>query len=279
MPSLAARKMAAGSISNEPARASDGRITIVMRKGRGGELLVESIANELSERAKVGRIPVYFVDQKGFVPMMVQSSAIKSNMPDIRAASKVLLFESSLLDKLDNAEIKAVVAHEVAHVKNKDLGVRLSQETECKIYSRVSLAGGFAMPAVGAAVVITLTRLIASAEATIGSPGAVALIIGNFAGTGIAGLILYEKATNAVAYAIRNFFERKSEFLADKVAGELTGNPGALASALQKMDGEHKTFMAWIYDDHPSIGRRVKRLLAQSDGMANNDNRISEKGA
>jgi heat shock protein HtpX len=177
---------------------------------------------------------------------------------------------AGLLDKLNREELQAVVAHEMAHVKNYD--IRLMTVVAALVgsvllisdWGRRGLAWGGG-------------RRRSSRNG--GAGGVIALV---FLVVWLISIILAPLIARLVAMAI----SREREYLADASGSELTRNPGALASALEKIDaaieptpsikqgvahlciadprglrsaGKETGWMA-LFSTHPPVRRRIELL-------------------
>ena len=165
---------------------------------------------------------------------------------------------TGLLDLLTRDEIRGVMAHELAHVKNRDT------------------------------LVMTVTATVAGAIAALanlalffGGGGNDEERPGGLIGT-LALMILAPMAAGLVQMAI----SRTREYEADKVGAEIAGDPGALASALQKIESHARRIVNPtaernpasgqlfiinplagkgadnLFSTHPATGNRVKALMA-----------------
>lgn len=114
-----------------------------------------------------------------------------------------------LLEKLNKAELEGVMAHEIGHILNRDIRVMLLA---------ITLVGAIEM--IGEILIRTRSR-----ESRKGNPlmiiGLLFLIIGVLVGT-----------------LTKLAISREREYLADATSAELTSNPLALASALEKIAGD-----------------------------------------
>ena len=165
-----------------------------------------------------------------------------------------------LIDKLEKDELEAVIAHELTHIRNHD--VRLLIVT-------VIFVGIFSF--VGELIFNGVFR----SGVRIG--GHTRSRNGDSRGGGL--LILIALVAIAVAYllaiVLRFALSRKREYLADAGAVELTRNPEAMISALEKISGRsdveapddvrqmmvdnNKRFLG-VFATHPSIEKRIKAL-------------------
>jgi heat shock protein HtpX len=163
-----------------------------------------------------------------------------------------------ILNLLNDEEMEGVIAHELGHVRNRDILISSVAAT---------LAGAITM----------LARMAYWGE-----------LFGGFGGgdrdrrggpiSALAMLILAPVAAMMIQLAI----SRSREYGADESGAHLTGNPYALASALAKLDAYSKripmaaspsTAHLWIvqprlnwaslFSTHPPIPKRIERLTGQ----------------
>jgi heat shock protein HtpX len=136
-------------------------------------------------------------------------------------ANAAVCATTGLLQRLSNEEVAGVMAHELAHVKNRD----------------------------------TLTMTIA---ATIS--GAVAML-GNFAffmggrrdnPLGILGILLVIIVMPLAATLIQMAISRAREYEADRIGAEISGRPLWLASALQRIQSSAKQIANETAEGHPA---------------------------
>jgi heat shock protein HtpX len=178
---------------------------------------------------------------------------------------------AGLLDALNREELQAVVSHEMAHVKNYD--VRLMTVVAALVGS-VLLIADFGRRGMG------WGRGFRRRESRDGGGGgAIALV---FLVLWILSLVLAPVIAQLVAMAV----SREREFLADASGSELTRNPLALASALEKIDAavaptpsikqgvahlciadprgrrvnERSGAFAQLFATHPPIAKRIALL-------------------
>ena len=174
----------------------------------------------------------------------------------------VVAVTQGLLDRLNPQEVKGVLAHELGHILNRDTLIS-------------------AVVAVMASALMHFVHFFAFFGG------------GNREGRGghpilmLATVILAPLAATLIQLGI----SRSREYLADETAARLTGDPEALASALQKISGEiqretengeiepqpgmaHLYIMSpmmggggvmSLFSTHPPVGERVKKLLALRD--------------
>ena len=177
---------------------------------------------------------------------------------------------AGLLEALNREELQAVVSHEMAHVKNYD--IRLMTVVAALVGSVLLISdwGRRGMRWGGG-------RRRSSRDG--GGGGAVMLV---FFVLWIVSLVLAPLIARLVAMAV----SREREYLADASGSELTRNPGALASALEKIDAakeptpsikqgvahlciadprgrlvnEREGRLAELFATHPPIAKRIALL-------------------
>ncbi len=174
----------------------------------------------------------------------------------------VVAATTGLLKILDKNELEGVMAHEMAHVGNRDMLV---------MTTAVALAGAVAI----LADFLTRTFLFGGGR----DKHPIFLVIG------IAGIILAPIAAQMIRMAI----SRKREYLADASAALLTRYPEGLASALEKISNTHQPlrrvshatshlFIADPFADTQSnaIGKRINSWFATHPPVEERIRRLRE---
>jgi heat shock protein HtpX len=180
-----------------------------------------------------------------------------------------------LLQTLDDAELEAVLAHELTHIRNRD--VRL-------LVIAVIFVGIFSF--VGEMMFRGLTNVRWSGSGNGGGSSSRSSSRSS-SGGGALIAILAALAIIAVAYAlaivIRFSLSRRREYLADAGAVELTKNADAMIGALRKISGkaqianapaevremfiEHAhAGLGEIFATHPPIEKRIEALVTFAGG-------------
>lgn len=188
--------------------------------------------DELSQAAHLQQAPRLYLDPQ-FEP----------NAYTLPAQSfYALVLTRGLLEALSPEEVQAVMAHEVAHVKNQDLSILYLAEQMGRIVLALSHWGFW----------VFLFALPLFVFGTWAIPWAGLLV-----------LLLAPRLFFRLLFA----FSRSREFLADQGAVDLTHNPGALARALGKIArfvaGWQPSFVAPApkpWQTHPSLEERIYRL-------------------
>ena len=152
---------------------------------------------DLARRAGLPRPRITVIDSE-------QPNAFATGRDPAHAA---VAASTGLLGLLDRDEIRGVMAHELAHVKNRDT------------------------------LTMTITATIAGA---IGALANFAFFFGGRDGegraTGILGTIVVAVLGPIAAGLVQMAISRGREYEADRAGAEISGDPEALASALQKID-------------------------------------------
>jgi len=193
----------------------------------------------LAQRAGLPAPKVYIIDNP-------QPNAFATGRNPENAA---VAATSGLLSLLSREEIRGVMAHELAHVKNRDT------------------------------LTMTVTATIAGAVAMLAN---FALFFGDRDRNPIVGLMIMFLAPIA-ASLVQMAISRSREYEADRVGAEIGGEPEALASALQKIesyasqrmnvDAERNPAMAHLFIINPLSGRGADNLFSTHP---NTKNRIAQ---
>jgi heat shock protein HtpX len=178
-----------------------------------------------------------------------------------------------LVEKLSREELQGVIAHEMSHIRNND--VRLMTVVAALIGAVMLLVElGLRTFRFGGG------RRKSSSGRGSGGAGGVFFVIW------ILAMVIAPVVSQLLAMAV----SRQREYLADAAGAELTRNPGALASALQKIDAaeeptrsikkgtghlciadplgrpanEREGFLADLFATHPPIQKRITMLKAMA---------------
>ncbi|CAH0262259.1 M48 family metallopeptidase [Roseomonas sp. CECT 9278] len=178
-----------------------------------------------------------------------------------------------LMNALDDRELAAVLAHELAHIRNGDARLGLI----AAVFVGVISLGFDSM---------TRGRRLARAGGATRDEGGGWRVSGNSRNTGWAALIgvLMISLAWLLATALRMALSRNREFLADAGAVELTSDPDAMISALRKVEGNAEmpevspqvralfledasdNALSSLMATHPPIASRVEALVKFAGG-------------
>lgn len=164
---------------------------------------------------------------------------------------------TGILRLLPQRQLEGVLAHELAHIKNRDT------------------------------LIMTVTATIASAVMFLAHMAQWAAIFGGFSrnedddGGGILGFLVAVIVAPIAATLVQMAISRSREFAADAAGAQLAGTPHDLADALEKLDDSAKRIpahvfpatahlfivnalsgqrLATLFSTHPAIVERVRRL-------------------
>lgn len=199
---------------------------------------------------------------------IIETPALNAFASGLTDKSYKVTVTRGLIESLNKDEIEAVLAHELTHIMNRD--VRL-------LIIAVIFVGIFSF--FGELVFRNMFRTGVRVGGHTRSRN------GDSRGGGL--LILIAVALIVIAYllalVIRFSLSRKREFLADAGSVELTRNPDAMISALQKISGhsdvdapndvrqmmvDNAQPFAGVFATHPSIDKRIEALREFAGGIA-----------
>lgn len=211
--------------------------------------VLHEIVEELSQRAGIPKPGVYIIPEKS--PNAFATGRNPQN--------GVVGVTEGILQALSKEELKGVLAHELGHIRNRDILVQTVAAT---------LAG----------VVMFVSSMIRWA-AIFGMGG------DDEGGHPIVAILLAIVAPLA-ALIIQMAISRSREYLADEAGAQIAGDPRFLASALEKMEAYSKKApmktanestahmfivnplkgksLAKLFSTHPPIEERITRLRAMS---------------
>jgi heat shock protein HtpX len=177
---------------------------------------------------------------------IISDDSLNAFASGINARTYTVTLSAGIIQKLNDEELESVIAHELTHIRNRD--VRL-------LIVSIVFVGIFAMLAQICLRMIVHTPRVRTRNNSKGS-GAI--------------LILAALVVAAVGYLLailmRFAISRKREYLADAGAAEMTKNPCALASALRKISADPnieavtRDDVAQLFIEHP--GHQAKHGIA-----------------
>jgi heat shock protein HtpX len=206
------------------------------------------IVQEVSQQANIPMPKVYIIPSDN-----ANAFATGRNYKHAAVAAT-----QGILDLLNEDELKGVIAHEIAHVKNRDILISSIAAT---------IAG-----------VIGYVAFMARWAAIFGGFGG----RDNNGGNNIVSLLVLAILTPLIAAIIQMAISRSREFLADETGAKIIKSPFGLASALEKLENNAKQHpmrfgnpstahlfisnpfrargLVKFFSTHPPMQERVKRL-------------------
>ncbi len=196
---------------------------------------------------------------------IIDDDSLNAFASGINNSTYSVSLSKGIIEKLDDDELEGVIAHELTHIRNRDVRLLIISIVFVGIFSFL------------AEIAFRSLRFAGSGKRSSDKDG-----------KGSGAIILIAIAITAVAYFIslllRFGISRKREYLADAGAAEITKKPYALASALRKISGDpmieavenrdvaqlfiqnptlsaHKS-ASWdnMFATHPSIEKRITLL-------------------
>jgi len=212
---------------------------------------IHQMVDELAQRGGLPKPRIYMI------PSETPNAFATGRNPE----HAVVAVTQGIVRLLNPEELKGVLAHELGHVKNRDI-----------------LIGSIAATLAG---VVMMLASMARFAAIFGIGGS-----DDDDGGNIFGLILMSILAPLAAMLIQMAISRSREFLADQTGARLAGNPRSLASALEKLATASKRipmkeasqatahmfivnplsgggFTKW-FSTHPPVEERVRRLQAMA---------------
>ncbi|MCL2290229.1 MAG: M48 family metallopeptidase [Bacteroidetes bacterium] len=172
---------------------------------------------------------------------VIEDNSLNAFASGISKNTYTVTLTRGIINKLDDQELEGVIAHELMHIKNRD--VRL-------LVVSIIFVGIF-----------TMIAQMATRMAFFGSMGR---SNNNKNGAGALIMLLIVAVLGVLGYTfsllIRLAISRKREYMADAGAAQMTKNPLALASALRKIsrnsviEGIQREDIAQLYIEHKAQG-------------------------
>jgi len=200
---------------------------------------------------------------------VIETEQMNAFASGIRDKNYQITLTRGLMNTLDDAELNAVIAHELSHIRHKD--VRM-------LIIAIIFVGIFAFVGEGVVRGIFRTNLgRTNHHRRSGGGNAGALIFFGFIIIAIAYLF---------AMLIRFTLSRKREYMADAGAVELTKDPDAMIRALEKISGKAglqnvpdeigemalhnpRVGLAGAFATHPPIEERINAIVKFGGGRRN----------
>ena len=185
--------------------------------------------------------------------------------------SSIVAVTTGLMDELDAEELEGVIAHELAHIKNRDVLV-------------LTLASIFS-------VMAWYLMRFGMYGAMFGGGGGYGRR-GNEGGAAMLLILLIAIITWIASFLIIRAISRYREYVADRDGALITGKPSKLASALLKISGTMKRIptrdlreiegmnaffiipavsgssFTNLFSTHPPVAQRVKKLMEMEAAMS-----------
>ena len=201
-------------------------------------------------------------------------AVVNSRMPNAFATGKtpkssIVAVTKGLMDQLDTEELEGVIAHELAHIKNRDVLI-------------LTLASIFSVIAWYLMRFGMYGAMFGGGHGRRGNEGGAAMLL----------ILLVAIVTWIASFLIIRAISRYREYIADRDGALITGKPSKLASALLKISGTMKRIptrdlrevegmnaffiipaisgdsLTSLFSTHPSVDQRVKKLMEMEAAMS-----------
>jgi heat shock protein HtpX len=198
---------------------------------------------------------------------IMESDALNAFSTGMNRQQYAITVTTGLLDRLDDAEIEAVLGHELTHIRNGDVRMMVIAVIIAGVVSffaelifRLWFYNGFSF------------GRSRSSDRSGGGAGLAILIA-----------VVLLVVAYALSFIIRLALSRAREYLADAGSVELTQNPDAMIAALRKIEGRGELPGATsavmemcvdnpregfgeLFDTHPTVEDRVAALVKYAGG-------------
>ncbi len=216
---------------------------------------------------------------------IIETDARNAFASGVRKGQYSITVTRGLMDALDDAELEAVLGHELTHIENRDVQLLVISAVFVGV---ISLVGDLLIRAPRALLWSTSgggwggggwggggsSRSRGRSSGSGGGGGAIVLIL-----IAVAIFLVARVLAIALSFAV----SRKREFLADAGSVELTKDPDAMISALRKIAGHseihapaqvqemfldhpRQTGLGGLFSTHPPIEARVENLVRFAGG-------------
>ena len=193
---------------------------------------------------------------------LIEDSALNAFASGLNKNTYTVTLTRGIIDTLNDEELEGVIAHELSHIRNRDVRLLIISIVFVGIFSMIAQLGFRALLYGGGG-----NR---SSDKNNKGNGVILLIV----------VMLIAAIGYLLSILMRFAISRKREYLADAAAAEMTKNPLALASALRRISGNpnlhrqvpndiaqlfiehspHKAAFASLFATHPPIKKRIEIL-------------------
>ena len=219
-------------------KASTGAKTLERKQNKRVYNLVENLC--ISQGIKMPKINILY------------DNSLNAFASGINGRTYTVTLSQGIIEKLDDEELEAVIAHELTHIRNHD--VRL-------LIVSIVFVGVFSMIAqIAFRSAINTSCRSSGKDNNKGGTIIILLLAAVFAAVGY-----------LLATLMRFAISRKREYLADAGSAEMTKNPQALASALRKISEDPnieavtREDVAQLFIQHP--GKQAAGFIGRLGGL------------
>lgn len=182
---------------------------------------------------------------------IIQDNSLNAYASGINERTYSVTLSQGIIKKLNDEELEAVIAHELTHIRNRDVRLLIVSIVFVGIFSMLVQVSLY-----------TITRIRIRSSNSKGSGGIFLFLLMALVVAAIGYLF-----TSLMRFAI----SRKREYMADAGAAEMTKNPLALANALRKISKDpnieavKREDVAQLFIQHP--GKQAKSSFLGLSGL------------
>ena len=182
---------------------------------------------------------------------IMETDALNAYAAGLSPKTAVVCVTRGLLDALTKDELEAVLAHEITHIVNRDIRLMAIATVFVSGLTLIGPALADMLPdGLDLALALRLTRRSRGKDSD-GSGVAVVVAIG----IAVIGLAL----THVMALLVNFAISRAREFMADAGSAQLTKNPDALVSALNRLAA---------HDEIPGLPENLSAMMISADASS-----------
>lgn len=184
---------------------------------------------------------------------VIDDPSLNAFASGINEKTYTVTLTTGIIEKLDDDELEGVIAHELSHIRNRDVRLLIVSIVFVGIFSMVAQIA---------------VRMAVRAPRSRGN---------NKGGAGVVVVLLLAALLAFLGYLfssmMRFAISRKREYLADAGAAEMTRKPQALASALRKISGNPtlsqlgRDDVAQLFIEHPRMSADGKKKSGGISGL------------
>ncbi len=204
--------------------------------------------------------------------VMVAEMGVPNAFAVGRRGSSTVVVSVELLRLLDRGELAGVLAHELAHVHNRDSILMTIVASVRRIVTGV-VSWVVVLVVAGVALIVRAVSVVVGADRQIDWPRVIAAVVAGITVTVLAVLLVFTSALS-----------RRREYAADRTAVRVLGRPDGLARALRKIErasgrldrpfrplGPHdpgrdrQRRLERLFSSHPPLDERIDRLYEAAE--------------
>jgi len=180
---------------------------------------------------------------------VIEDSSLNAFASGINTKSYTVTLSTGIIDKLDDAELEAVIAHELTHIKNRDVRLLIISIVFVGIFSLIAQ--------------MSFRMLLYAPDRSRNNKNDK----NNSTGIFIVIALILAVIGYLISSLMRFAISRNREYMADAGSAAMTRNPLALASALRKISADpeieavRRKDVAQLFIEHPLNKRKKQNIF------------------